>query len=564
MHEGMIFVLGLFQTIFIAGWLAISAMQRRFAGVGSTAYAFFGVLIALWAIGELLILAAEGPLELTHARRVFYLGAAGLPPTWFWVAVRAASPEWYGCRPQRIAAAFVVPAFFYSCLYWDESGRFVDWTAMPPSTGSWFDVYTIYQYALSLAGCLYFMRAASHIGRSNSTIVASIAAGVALPIGVNFLYYFRFVETDWTAVALGPAAVLLWLAALYSGVASRLPTERGDLVTQLDVGVIVADPDGRIVSANPAAIELAEVGDLHGMLLPEAVAAAEQRPDKVIESRGIVLRGQFGITGHALILTDRTEAESSRRRLEIGGRLEALGSLTAGIAHEVNNPLAFIQANLSALESTAKSLSEREVREGLPPALREEVEDMGALLEETQEGVERIRDLVQRLKTFARTPDLSATAVEVDLDRVVRQAGSIATIGQKAEPIRVEGHSGLRVISIETAVFQILVNLLINAVQACPERPVVVSLAGEADGVAIRVDDDGPGIAEALLPRIFDPFFTTKAAGTGLGLSLSHDLARQLGGHLYAANREGGGARFVLWLPSVPPVTEPTDDSAVA
>ncbi len=561
----MIFVLGLFQTIFIAGWLAISAMQRRVAGVGSSAYAVFGVLIALWSIGELLVMSAEGPAELTDARRVFYLGATGLPPTLLWVGIRSANPDWYVRRPWWIGAIFLAPAFFYSCLYWDEAGRFVQWTAMPPATGSWFDVYTIYQYAVSLAGCFYFMQAATRIGRSNSAIVGAIAAGVAIPVFVNLLYYFRWMQTDWTAVALGPAAVFLWLAALHSGVASRLPTERGDLVTQLDVGVIVADPDGRIVSANPAARQLAELGDLRGRFLPEAVAAAEQRPDKAIESRGIVLRGRFGITGHALILTDRTDAESSRRRLEIGGRLEALGSLTAGIAHEVNNPLAFIQANLSALDSTAKSLRDPCVLGELSPALREEVEDMGALLEETQEGVERIRDLVQRLKSFARTPDLTATAAPVDLDRAVRQAGSIASIGRKSEPIRIEGTSGLRVISVETAVFQILVNLLLNAVQASPDRAgVVVTLGVEANGVEIRVDDEGPGIATALLPRIFDPFFTTKATGTGLGLSLSYDLARQLGGHLSAANREAGGASFALWLPSVPPASDSELASTVA
>ncbi len=179
---------------------------------------------------------------------------------------------------------------------------------------------------------------------------------------------------------------------------------------------------------------------------------------------------------------------------------------------------------------------------------------MGALLEETREGVERIRDLVQRLKSFARTPDLEATAVEVDLDRAVRQAAAIATIGHAPQTIRFEGEHGLRVISVETAVFQILVNLLLNAVQAAHREPeIAVRAAPDGEGVTIRVEDRGPGIAAHLLPRIFDPFFTTKPTGTGLGLSLSYDLARRLGGHLSAANREEGGACFALWLPCEPP-----------
>ena len=103
--------------------------------------------------------------------------------------------------------------------------------------------------------------------------------------------------------------------------------------------------------------------------------------------------------------------------------------------------------------------------------------------------------------------------------------------------------------------FQILVNLLLNAVQAAPDRPSVhVLVRAEGAGVEVLVEDEGPGIAKALLPRIFDPFFTTKSTGTGLGLSLSYDLAEQLGGSLSAGNREGGGACFSLWLPSNPPM----------
>ena len=109
-----------------------------------------------------------------------------------------------------------------------------------------------------------------------------------------------------------------------------------------------------------------------------------------------------------------------------------------------------------------------------------------------------------------------------------------------------------------------MVNLLLNAVQAAPDRPSVhVLVRAEGAGVKVLVEDEGPGIAKALLPRIFDPFFTTKSTGTGLGLSLSYDLAEQLGGSLSAGNREGGGACFSLWLPSNPPMMG-AEESCVA
>lgn len=553
----MILELGFYLCLAVAGWLTIGTLSGRSAGPGARSFAVFGLIVGLWSTGELMLMRAETPEQITLARRIFFVGATGLPPAWLWLAARAASPGWLERRPWLVGLAFLAPAFFYSTLYWDRSVRFVSWDNPTPIHGPWFDFFMAHQYFLCLAGMVLFARTAMRMGRSSVPVMAALVCGVTLPVGVNLLYMFEVVANDWTAVALAPSVLLIWTAVIESGLSSNLPIERHDVIDQLDVGVLVADPEGRIVSVNAAAERLVELDGLRGRLLPEAVAAAQQRPDAIIESRGIALRGRFGVIGHALILSDRTEAEASRRRLELGGRLEALGSLTAGIAHEVNNPLAFIQANLCSLESTAKELAARERLELLPEALRDAVTDMGALVEETQEGVERIRLLVQRLKTFSRTPDLQATPVEVDLEHSLRQAAAIARVGLHGEPIRIHGAEGMRLLTVETAVFQILVNLLLNAVQAAGESPEVdVEVEPSRDGVSIRIADNGPGIADALLPRIFDPFFTTKPTGTGLGLSLSYDLAVRLGGHLQAANRDAGGAVFSLWLPSVPPELE--------
>ena len=89
--------------------------------------------------------------------------------------------------------------------------------------------------------------------------MTTLASGVALPVVVNLVYYFRITESDWTAVALGPAALMIWSAAIESGLVSSLSADRSDVIDQLDVGVIVADPEGRIVSANRAAARLSEV-----------------------------------------------------------------------------------------------------------------------------------------------------------------------------------------------------------------------------------------------------------------------------------------------------------------
>lgn len=549
--------LGFYFGIAVAGWLCLGATVGGHRGRGPLSLAALGFVAGAWAVGDLMIIRADSPAEIALGRRVFFLGAAGLPPIWLWLSLNAALPKWFLDRPRRAAFAFIAPTLFYSCLYWDQSVRFVAWNTPKPEHGPWFHVFLVHQYVLVTLGTWYFAKAAVRLHRSNLATLAALSVGVALPLVVNFAYSQGWLLQDWTAAALGPAGILIWIALVDSGVSANLPVDRHEVIEQLDVGVVVADLEGRIVNANAATEKLLEHTDLRGRRLSDAVALAEQRPDAVIESRAIDLRGRRGIVGHALILTDRTEAESVRRRLELTGRLEALGSLTAGIAHEVNNPLSFIQANLSSLESTAKMLADDSIAERLTEEVAEAVADMACVVEETQEGVERIRLLVQRLGNFSRSPDVGASVHSIDLGATLGQAVAVASIGFKGEPIAVELECDPHLAIRESAVFQILVNLMLNAVQAAPEQAEIRVRVEDVDGgVAISVRDNGPGIPPALLPRLFDPFFTTKPTGTGLGLSLSFDLANQIGGRLEAANREEGGAVFTLWLPRTPAAIE--------
>jgi signal transduction histidine kinase len=362
-----------------------------------------------------------------------------MSPAWFWISVRAASPGWFVKRPWLIGLAFVVPLLIYSCLYWDRSVRFVAWDTPVPTHGPWFDYFISYQHIVTALGAYYFARAGIRLGRSNMRIMLALLLGVALPLAANLSYYIGATQADWTVVALGPAGILIWIAIIHSGFASNLPTDRNEVIDQLDVGVIVADASERILSVNPAAENLTDLAQLRGHSISGALAATERRTDAVIESRRIDLRGPLGVIGHALILTDRTETELTRRQLELKGRLEAIGSLTAGIAHEINNPLCYVQANLSMFEAVAKELATPDVKKDLEPFLRELVDDLGMMAAETQDGVERIRLLVQRLGTFSRAPDLSVSAQPIDLGKCVRQAAAVAAVGRTPDPIRVAG-----------------------------------------------------------------------------------------------------------------------------
>ncbi len=248
-------------------------------------------------------------------------------------------------------------------------------------------------------------------------------------------------------------------------------------------------------------------------------------------------------------------AESERRRAN-SERLVVIGQLAAGIAHEINNPLAFVTANLKYLSTAAKSAG---------PSDPEVV----AAFAETEQGLARIHRIVRDLTQFSRASDDdrgpcdAGPAVQEALRLAsVRLHGSTvveARIPPTLPPIRIS-HQRL---------VQVLVNLLVNAIDAMESLPAsggsairVGARATTTDAVELTVDDTGPGIPVADLPRIFDPFFTTKPAGegTGLGLALCREYLEDAGGSVRAENRAQGGARFTLTVPATP--TSPGSERA--
>ena len=219
-------------------------------------------------------------------------------------------------------------------------------------------------------------------------------------------------------------------------------------------------------------------------------------------------------------------------------RLAMLGQLAAGVAHELSNPLAYVSANLGYL---AEKLG------GGPPS----GDELRELLEETRDGVRRMIGLVQDLRSAGRRP--RGDGGLVDLDALARRAAVLvgAQFKHRVE-FRLEPGAPPPVAAEGERLLQILLNLLINAGQAMDRRgTAVVRTRAEGPWSLLEVEDDGPGVPEALAERIFEPFFTTKpdGEGTGLGLAISLQIARSYGGELAVSRAPGGGARFTLRLP---------------
>jgi signal transduction histidine kinase len=548
--------LGLLATVAICGWIALDLLVSSGWRRRSFAFAAMAAAAALWAGGDLLLQTARSPAEVLFARRIDYLGICALPIAFAAVAAQSARSRWWRSARSVIAVAALPPIAVYSCLFWNSAAWFVDYSVHPPQRGPIFYVHMAYSWLLVSVASIYFAKTALRLRRASPGRMFALAAGTLMPLAGNFVHILVLPSiADPTPVLLGFGALLIRYAVLESGLSLYLPLARADVLEQLEVGIVVADLEGRVVDANRAARALACCADPVGQHLDDLLRIALARRDVAVEVRTLPLRTAVAEVGVAGLLEDRSDARRTEQRLQLAARLEALGFLTAGIAHEVNNPLAFIRANLSQLEKLAHELADARAKGDLPPGLNATVADAGELVEDTQEGVERIAALVMRLKSFARNdPHDPGRRTRTELARVADAAIALACVGLPPGAIRRIEWPAPSVWAVEGDLVQIALNLLVNAVQASEQVvDIEVEVAPTEGGVALRVRDRGSGIDERALPRLFDPFFTTKppGLGTGLGLSLSYDLARRNGGRLECHNRsDGPGAEFVLWLPA--------------
>ena len=265
-----------------------------------------------------------------------------------------------------------------------------------------------------------------------------------------------------------------------------------------------------------------------------------------VSSLRLVFDGQPAALVSARDLTERRQIQA---RLVVADRLASVGTLAAGVAHEINNPLAFVISNLSFLTEELHAIAGQ-----LPPGRLDELEEV---LAETNEGVNRVRLIVQDLKTFSRGDEELPTAV--DLRRVIDSALALARGELRHRATVVKDVSDVPLVEGSEARFgQVVLNLLINAAHAItagqPDKNEIrVVLRAEVDHAIIEVKDTGCGMAPEVLSRIFDPFFTTKpvGVGTGLGLSICHGIITGFGGEITAASEVGKGSTFRISLPAI-------------
>ena len=256
-------------------------------------------------------------------------------------------------------------------------------------------------------------------------------------------------------------------------------------------------------------------------------------------------------TGLSGSLSDVTERKKLEAQLLVSDRMASMGTLVAGVAHEINNPLASMMLNLDYVSRELGWFVERVDRDG-----KDRIDRLLEPLRAVGEGAERVRDIVKNLKIFSRGEE-RRRPVEIQpiLESTMRMAAN--EIRHRARVLKSYGRVPI-VEANEASLGQVFLNLIVNAAHAIPEGDAernqleVRTFSDDAGQAIIEISDTGAGIAPQHLGRIFEPFFTTKpvGVGTGLGLSICHRLVTGLGGSISVESQLGVGSTFRVTLPA--------------
>jgi PAS domain S-box-containing protein len=377
---------------------------------------------------------------------------------------------------------------------------------------------------------------------------------------------------------LGSAAyAILGLAVLATGVRfgrSFFTPQRfsEEILDTLHEGVALITPAGVVRSANRGLVRLAghRPGGVAGLPLRDLIGWEASEIGAHVEDRRASLRSAGGeeipvsvsaaplcdqrgnVLGVVVVVRDLREVEELRRDMLRQSRLAAVGELAAGLAHEINNPLAFVRSSLGQLERDWKSLGEAQ---GVPPRARCEIVEEGReIIGECVEGIDRATEIVRGVQRFARAS--REVRAPTDLNGLVDEV--IAILRPRVrDGIRLEFDAGQipQLSGRRDELRQVVLGLLVNALDAVGEAGrVAVTTRCEEERVMVEVRDDGCGIPAERLERIFDPFFTTKETGqgSGLGLAIAWRIVEAHGGRIEVDSTPQTGSAFRVRLPVEP------------
>ncbi|MBI3284115.1 MAG: response regulator [Burkholderiales bacterium] len=342
-------------------------------------------------------------------------------------------------------------------------------------------------------------------------------------------------------------------------------TETGDKLTGFEVGAVD-------YVSKPFQIEevLARINThLALRLMQRQLQAKNQQLQQEIAVRQTA--EQSLLESYAQLKTSKQKQEELHQQLLQAEKMASIGQLAAGVAHEINNPIAFVNSNLNTMHDYMNDLLEliavyERAESGLAqqPALLETIQttrdkldlpfvrsDLANLMQESLDGVQRVRRIVQDLRDFSHAGEVQR--LSSDLHQGLDSTLNIVWNELKHKAKVSKEYGALPdIVCVPAQLNQVFMNLLINASHAVGQDGVISIRTGRSESEGwIEIADNGAGIAPENMQRIFEPFFTTKPVGqgTGLGLSLSYGIIQQHGGRIEVESAVGAGTTFRIWLP---------------
>ncbi len=567
------------------------ALRRERTGVHWLLLMLLAAMM-IWTGGLAVFWLAEDGPRVRAGLVTAFLGVFMVPPCWLMLAAHQTNLRVFDQRPGWLIAALVPSAMSALAVVTNAGHRLFirdfDRDALTGPALQW--AGPVFWVAIGLAALEMLVGMAIYLWVAVRTIrqgqhwrgltLAAIVIGptAAAPLVATLL------SRDLTPTLLALMTLMLFALNWRHRVLETLPIARRDVIEHLRDGVVLADGVGGVLDVNPAAAGLlgADLSTLRGesmALLLQDLASESARASvqsslarmldvgqgcrfevqdadgRTVEVEAACVRGGDGeAAGYYALLRNQTEQRRYEKLLRQSNQLETVVSISAGIAHEVNNPLAFIRSNLSHIARTAGALRDEPGQD--PIRWREELEELRQVAEESVEGLDRIGGTIERMRRFSKLKE--GELGTVDINAVVRDAIRMAWL-RGGEHLEVTTDLAPALPDVRGAAEHLVQALLIlfdNAHQALagqPDADLRVESRRCGDGVQVRVIDNGPGIPEALQQHIFNPFddLRRQEDGRGVGLAIAFGIVREHGGMLDLESVPGEGTEFILTLPGL-------------
>ncbi|MGX5720887.1 sensor histidine kinase [Shinella zoogloeoides] len=355
------------------------------------------------------------------------------------------------------------------------------------------------------------------------------------------MLYVGFLETPFTAAKRQTllTIVLAFLAITAASVPIFLRWARGIFEPLERVDATIAKVESGNLGARTGAVDSRDEIGRVAVHLDDLLDQLE-RSDRQLRRWNEELNARVDERTRELKLANR-QLEATTKQLIMSEKLAAIGEITAGVAHEINNPIAVMQGNLEVIRSV----------------VGEQAEQAKVEFQLLDDQIQRISLIVTKLLQFAKPEEFAGFVDRHAPDMVIADCLPLVQhlLAKAAIEVRLENTAERLVLMNRTELQQVVVNLVVNAIHAMPDGGRLGietrdSTRGGRPGVEIVVSDSGVGMDPEVAARVFDPFFTTKRQeGTGLGLSISQTLVTRQGGAISLASRPGEGATFIVWLP---------------